>query len=86
MKVEGEARVWYARSHGGKKLGKKSGGMRRMMNCGWWQAGRGGAGKNCPPPSLAAQSRVIRGVAGPYVDPVEVRNHDINLLDAKERP
>ena len=57
-----------------------------MMNCGWWQAGRGGAGKNCPPPSLAAQSRVIRGVAGPYVDPVEVRNHDINLLYAKERP
>ena len=49
-------------------------------------AGRpGGAGKNWPPPSLAAQSRVIRGVAGPYVDPVEVRNHDINLLYAKER-
>ena len=57
-----------------------------MMNCGWWQAGRGGAGKNWPPPSLAAQSRVIRGVAGPYVDPGEVRNHDINLLYAKERP
>ena len=35
------ARVWYARSHGGKKLGKKVGGMRRMMNCGGGQAGRG---------------------------------------------
>ena len=49
-------------------------------------AGRpGGAGKNWPPPSLAAQSRVIRGAARPYVAPILVRNHDINLQYAEER-
>ena len=47
-------------------------------------AGRpGGAGKNWPPPSLAAQSRVIRGAARPYK--CCSRNHDINLGCAKEK-
>ena len=49
-------------------------------------AGRpGGAGKNWPPPSLAAQSRVIRGAARPYGAAILLRNHDINLRCAKER-
>ena len=70
MKVEGDgARLVRAFSRW-QKVGQKGrrdaadDELRRM-------AGRpGGAGKNWPPPSLAAQSRVIRGAARPYVAPI----------------
>ena len=85
MKVEGDgARLVRAFSRW-QKVGQKGrrdaadDELRRM-------AGRpGGAGKNWPPPSLAAQSRVIRGAARPYVAPIVVRNHDINVQYAKKK-
>ena len=86
MKVEGEgARLVRAFSRW-QKVGQKERRDAADDELRLVAGGAGGGREELPPPSLAAQSRVIRGVAGPYVDPVEVRNHDINLLDAKERP
>ena len=68
------------------KVGQKGWGMRRMMNCGGWQAGRGAqvrtGHRRVWGRSIAGHSRCGQALC---LANIQVRNHDINLQCAKEK-